>query len=153
MQMMLTMEHRTEDIGKHMAHTHGDFAGGDGNAPQALGQMRAVAFENCSAKRAPEESFGDIGVGGVEGMEVGVRLPFFEQEFHLPTQPIGVTDLRQGELLAGQVGEEIAWVTTKRASRQSQATSRSSCLCLETRGLMAFRGWFWNRLSSGPSLV
>jgi len=48
MQMMLTMEHRTEDIGKHMAHTHGDFAGGDGNAPQALGQMRAVVFDPSS---------------------------------------------------------------------------------------------------------
>ena len=46
LQLTLSVHQGAEDLGEQVMETHGNFAGGDGHLPEALGQMRAVAFED-----------------------------------------------------------------------------------------------------------
>ncbi len=102
------MQQRAEDLGERMMKAHGDFAGGDGRLPEALGHMGAITFEQGGAQGRPEQSLGDVGLRGFEGVEIGVTLPLFEHEFHLPAQSIGIADLFGGKLRAREVGQEVA---------------------------------------------
>ena len=103
-----TMQDRTEDIGEHMMEAHRDFARRDGHPAQTLGEMRTVAFKEGSAEGCPDESFGDVFFGGIEGVQIGVALPLLEHELNLPAQPIGGTDLFEGKLRAREIGDEVA---------------------------------------------
>ena len=55
-----------------------------------LGRVGEEALQCGSPNRRPDEPFDDGGVLGIEGVEIRVGLPFLEQEFHLPAQPIGL---------------------------------------------------------------
>ena len=59
-----TMQDRTEEISEHIMEAHRDFARRDGHPAQTLGEMRTVAFKEGSAKRGPDEPFGDVLFGG-----------------------------------------------------------------------------------------
>ena len=50
LQLTLSVHQGAEDLGEQVMETHGNFAGGDGHLPEALGQMRAVAFEDSRAE-------------------------------------------------------------------------------------------------------
>ena len=67
LQLTLSVHQRAEDLGERVMETHGNFAGGDGHLPEALGQMRAVAFEHSRAEGSPDQSLGDVGFGGIKG--------------------------------------------------------------------------------------
>ena len=41
-------------------------------------------------------------------MQTGVALPLLEHELHLPAQPIGITNLLEGEIRARETGNEVA---------------------------------------------
>ena len=103
LQLTLSVHQRAEDLGERVMETHGNFAGGDGHLPEALGQMRAVAFEDSRAEGSPDQSLGDVGFGGIKGVQTGVALPLLEHELHLPAQPIGITNLLEGESARGRL--------------------------------------------------
>jgi hypothetical protein len=80
--LTLGVHQRAEDIGEHVMETHGDFASGNGHLPEALGQMRAVPFEDSRTERGPDQSLGDVGLGGIEGVQTRIALPLFEHQLH-----------------------------------------------------------------------
>jgi hypothetical protein len=103
-----TMQDRTEEISEYMMEAHRDFARRDGHPAQTLGEMCTVAFKEGSAKRGPDEPFGDVFFGGIEGMQIGVALPLLEHELDLPAQPIGGADLVEDKLRAREIGGKVA---------------------------------------------
>src|SRR5947199_6013617 len=79
-----------------------------GTLPEALGQMCAVPFEDSCTERGPDQSFGDVGLGGIEGVQTRIALPLFEHQLYLPAQPIRITNLLEGEIRTRKIGNKIA---------------------------------------------
>ena len=44
----------------------------------------------------------------IEGVQTRIALPLFEQQLHLPAQPIGITNLLKGELRTREIGNKVA---------------------------------------------
>ena len=74
---------------------------------QSLGHMCAVAFEGGRAQCGPDKPLGDVGIVGIEGFQIGVGLPLFEQPFDLSAQAITVGDVVDTEVATGQMSEQI----------------------------------------------
>ena len=67
--------------------------------------QKESTYENRGHTR-PDEAFGDSRIGGLESLQVRVRLAFLEKELHLPTQAIQCPDAQRYKLLRGECGEE-----------------------------------------------
>ena len=67
-----------------MHGTHGDLARGHGHLREELGHIGQEAFERSGGNGSPNQPLDDRGIGGVKGMEIGIRFPCFKQEFGLP---------------------------------------------------------------------
>ena len=76
--------------------------------PEALGQMCTVPFEDSRTERGPDQSLGDVGFRGIEGVQTRIALPLFEHQLHLPAQPIRITNLLEGEIRTREMGNKIA---------------------------------------------
>lgn len=69
--------------------THRHATGGDrGPAARALRGMGGEAFEYGGAEARPHQAFRDVRVGGVEGVQIGVRLSLLEAALDLPAESI-----------------------------------------------------------------
>ena len=69
--------------------------------------MSAVTLQDRGTQRCPDETFGDVRIAGIEGVQVGVGLPLFEQQFYLPPQAIAFDDVAYREFSAAQVGQKV----------------------------------------------
>jgi len=114
------MQQRLEYIGEHMMNAHRGPARGDGDTRDALSHVRAIAFQRGRAQRRPDEPFGDGGIAGRKGTQVGVRLPLLEQQLDLPAQPIGIGDLLGAELRTVEIGDQIARFALTRVAMGDQ---------------------------------
>ena len=96
-----------EEITENVASTHRDPSGGNRNT--AADELRGVsqeAFQARSAERGPDESFGDVLVGGIEAVQIGVGLPFLEHELHLPAKAVQLADALEWKALTVKIGAE-----------------------------------------------
>lgn len=100
-------KHR-KDITQDVMGAHRDLARGDLHTLEELSRVSEQTLEQRRPDRGPDESFGDAGIAGVEGMEVRVGFPLLEQQLYLPAQPIGLSDLCNAIALARQIGHEVA---------------------------------------------
>jgi hypothetical protein len=84
--------------------------------------VRQQPFERGSSNRRPNEPFDNGHLGGIEGMQIGIRLPFFTQSCHVPTPCVRPTDHLQGVPVGGHVGQNItaAFRTRRPAEDESQ---------------------------------
>jgi len=73
-----------QDIAKDVVDALGDDLRGHCDVRQTLCHVGTLAFEGRGTQRRPDKSFGDVGVGSVEGVEVRMGFPLLEQQFHLP---------------------------------------------------------------------
>jgi hypothetical protein len=73
-----------EEVATDVMDALGDGACGHRDSVNTLCHMSAVTGHGGGAKRPPDEPFGDVGLSGVEGAQVGVRFPLFEQQLDLP---------------------------------------------------------------------
>src|SRR5439155_23079515 len=67
-----------------MHGTHGDLTRGHGYLREELGHIGQKALEHRGGNGSPNQPLDDRRIGGVKGMEIGVRFPFFKQQLHLP---------------------------------------------------------------------
>ena len=58
-----------------MMDAHRDAAGGDRSVCKALSHVRTIPAQRGRTQRRPDESFGDVGVAGIERFQIGVGLP------------------------------------------------------------------------------
>lgn len=64
-----TIEESLYNAAHHMVRTHGDLAGRDVHLGKLLGEMREITFHRRGGDGGPDETFGDLGFAGVEGMQ------------------------------------------------------------------------------------
>ena len=91
------------------------------HARGALGGMGQIALEGGRSEGRPHQPLGQIGIGGVEGMEVGVGFPLFKEQLHLPTQPIDLAHGGRVIALTGQIGDQVQVLAVVLAPGQHQA--------------------------------
>ena len=74
-----------QDIAKHVMDALRDRACGHRDAANTLHHVGTVTGHDGGTRRGPDEAFGDVCIGGVEGVQIGMRFPLFEQQLDLPT--------------------------------------------------------------------
>lgn len=98
-------QRRSQQRGQDVRATHGDDAVGDRNrCVTALARMSQRSLESRSAETGPDQPFYQWSTGTAELVQVGVRLPLFEEELYLPAQAIDVRDLTRRENGSRHVG-------------------------------------------------
>ena len=64
----------------------------DRNVAGYLGGVCEETLQDRCAQTGPDESFSDVGIGGIEGMQVGVGFPFLEAYLNLPAKTVQFAD-------------------------------------------------------------
>ncbi len=69
------------------------------------GMQKEPTYEDGGHTR-PDESFGNPWIGGLESLQIRVRLALLEKKLHLPPQAVQCPDAQRHELLRGKRGKE-----------------------------------------------
>src|SRR5277367_4280960 len=78
---------------KHVPRAHRDTTSGHGHAlADDLCGVGQETLEHRRADTCPNQTRRDVLVAGIECMQVGVGLPFFETELDLPAKAIQLAD-------------------------------------------------------------
>jgi len=68
-----------DNAASDMHGTHGYFARRHGHLREELGHRGQKPLERRGGNGGPNQPLDDRGIGGVKGMQIGVRFPFFKQ--------------------------------------------------------------------------
>ncbi len=101
------MHQGMEDIAQDVLNALGHLLGRDRKVDKSLSPMGAVARQDGGTQRRPDQTFGDLRIAGVEGVQVGVGFPLFEHQLNLPPQAITIDDVIYREFSATQIGQKI----------------------------------------------
>ena len=68
--------------------------------------MGQKPLERGSGYRSPHQPRNDRGLGGVKGVQIGVRFPFFQQALHVPAPCVGTIDHVETSARRREVGQQ-----------------------------------------------
>ncbi len=103
---------------------------------QVFGNVSTVAFEGGGAKCRPDKAFGDVFAGGIEGAQIGIRLPLLEQQFDLPAQSVAAADVLGREGFGVEIGGEITRRRPTQVGMDDEAALPGSFGTFELSGSM-----------------
>lgn len=69
--------------------------------------MGNKTFDGCDKDGSPNEPLGNFRIARIEGVQIGLGLPLFEKQLHLPSQMVCKAYILDAEFPAVQVRDQI----------------------------------------------
>ena len=79
--------------------------------------MGEETLQDGRAQTGPDESLSDVGIGGIEGVQVGVGFPFLEAYLNLPAKTV--------QFAGGAYREAITWEVGAQARHRGLLTRKN----------------------------